>query len=277
MAAIELDRASPIGRPWRCTGTAMEPNLLLMCKLLLILLLLHHFAATIQDPHIPFIRAFDGFRAYPGLFETSLKAVFYAAAVCLLFNLQVRWAAIALGIAVLLVLLASKSVFRNHVFIVGCLFLLSGLHRRGEQPWLLYLQISLMYLGAFVNKVLQQDWWDGQFMDYWMREHLHNSFYLTFSALLPDRWFAALSSWIVILSELVLGLLFMFRRWHAYGVWLALGMHLCFFLIVGRTPFGHFFEDVLLALMIFLAWPGAPWRCVWEGDRILSLHHSGAC
>jgi hypothetical protein len=266
MAEIASDSVDPRGKPWCSSGTSMEPNVLLMCKLLLALLLLHHFSSLIQDPYIPYIRAFDGFLAYPGLFENSLKIVFYGAAICLIFNLHVRWSAIALGIVVLLVVLASKSVFRNHIFIVGCLFLLSGLHRRGERPWLLYLQIALMYLGAFVNKILQNDWRNGQFMDYWMQEHLSNPFYETFSVLLPGLWFAALLSWAVILGELVLTLLFLNPRWRAYGVWLALAMHLSFFLVVGRTPFGHFFEDIILALMAFLAWPAGTVN-VRMGDR----------
>ncbi len=255
--AERLENTSPLGKPWRFSGTGMRPNVLLMCKLLFLLLVLHSFQEKIHDPFLPFIRAFDIFLTRPGLFESLLKTLFLGARLCLIFNLRVRTAAIVLGLVVILVVLVSKPLFRNHIFIVGCLFLLSGLHRRDEEPWMLRLQMSLIYLGAFLNKSLDPDWRSGQFIETWLGTALENPFYGFFSQLLPEQWFAILLSWIVITGEFTLAVFFLVPRWRSTGVWLAIALHACFFVVVGRTIFGHFLEDILLALLVFLSWPAS--------------------
>ena len=190
-----------------------------------------------------------------GLFGLVLRTVFFGATLSLLFNVKVRTAAVVLGATVILTIVASKPMFRNHIFIVGCLLLLAGLHRRDEEPWLIPLQFSVMYFGAFLSKVWDPDWRTGQFMHYWLHEHLANPFYETFSPLFPELGFGMLLSWIVIIAEGALIVLFFVPRWRTLGVWLALAMHVSFLLVVGRRPFGHFTEDILIAMVTFLAWP----------------------
>ena len=80
----------------------MQPNTLLMCKLLLLLLVIHGFYWTIRDPYLPFLQGLDVFRAQPGLFEFVLKAAFVAAGLALLYNVRVRTSAIVLGATVIL-------------------------------------------------------------------------------------------------------------------------------------------------------------------------------
>ena len=258
--------ASPVGKPWRSLGTTMQPNTLLMCKLLLLLLVVHGFQWKIADPYVPFIQGLDAFRSRPSLFEFLLKAAFCGAGLSLFLNFRVRASAIVLGSTVLLALLASKPMFRNHIFIVGCLFLLAGLHHRDEEAWLIKTQFCVMYFGTFLNKVWEPDWRTGQFMHNWLHGHLRNPFYETISPLLPDLWFGILLSWMVILAECALMVLFFVPRWRTRGVWLALTMHLGFLLVVGRRPFGHFTEDILIALLVFLSWPKAA--------MVLRLKHS---
>jgi hypothetical protein len=249
---------SPLGKPWRCLGTTMPPNTLLMCKLLLLLMVLHGFPWKISDPYIPFIPGLDIFRQQPGLFAWILKAAFFGASVALAFNFKVRTSAIVLGATVILMLLASKPMFRNHIFIVGCLLFLAGLHRRDEDAWLIKIQFGVMYLGAFLNKAFDSDWWTGRFMHHWLHGHLRNPFYESLSPLLPHLWFGSLLSCMVILSEFVLTILFFVPRWRTLGVWLAIAMHLGFLLVVGRRPFGYFTEDVIIGLLAFLSWPRTP-------------------
>ena len=258
--AESMNPSSPIGRPWRCTGTAMAPNLLLMCKLLLGLILAHGFPATLDDPFIPFLAVLDGFHAHPGVFAGAMKGLFLAGAIFLMFNVRVREAAMTLGLVVILTLIASKPQFRNHVFIVGCLFFLAGLHRDREDPWLLRLQFALIYGGAFINKVLQADWWNGQFMHYWLHRSMRNPWYEMLVPLLPELGVAKVISWTVIAMELVLAVLFFMPRFTRVAVSLALAMHLGFLAIVGRRVFGHFTEDVLIAMLVFLRWPSGERR-----------------
>ncbi len=255
----QIDRRA-VGRPWRILGTSMSPNLLLMCKLLFLLLALHSFHKKVGDPFLPFISGLDAFNHYPGLFAGALQVGFFAGGLCLLFNVQVRVAAITLGVTVLLALVASKPGYRNHILISGCLLLLAGLHRRDEEPWMLSLQMAIIYFGAFLNKSLSPDWWSGQFMHNWMHNHLSNRYYEFFSPWFPGHSFAAAVSCGVIFSELVLAVLFLVRRWHHLAVLLTLAMHGSFFFIVGRTPFGYFLESIVIAMLAFLHWPRAALR-----------------
>ena len=137
------------------------------------------------------------------------------------------------------------------------MLLLAGLHRRDEEAWLIKVQFGVMYFGAFLNKVWDPDWRTGQFMHHWLHGDLRNPFYETLSPLLPDLWSAVVLSWMVIVAECSLTFLFLVPRWRTLGVWLTLVMHLSFLLVVGRRPFGHFTEDVLIALLVFLSWPRA--------------------
>lgn len=250
-----LDTRTPLGKPWRFTGTEMRPNFLLMCKLLFALLALHSFVGNFRDPFLPFVSSLDLLRSSSAWFELALHIVFWGAGCCLLFNYRVRWAAIALGLLVVLTLLASKPLFRNHLFIVGCLFLLTGLHRKEEDPWMLRWQMVIIYIGAFLNKVLQVDWRSGQFMHHWLHHDLANPYYEAFRPHLPEPGFAIAISWTVIGSELILAVLFAVRRWANVAVTLAIAMHVTFYVLVGRKIFGHFTEDALLAMLVFLNWP----------------------
>jgi hypothetical protein len=256
MASIKISD-SALGKPWRFTGTSMQPNVLLMCKLLFILMCVHGFQNNLQDPFLPYLSVLDFLRSDMGIFGIVQKIMFLGAGFCLIFNIKVRAAAITLGLMAILALLASKPLFRNHIFICGCLFLLSGLHRRDEKPWMIPIQLSILYFGAFLNKILDIDWRTGQFMENWLGNARENYFYDFFSPMFPDLWFGALLSWLVMISEVALVICFLFRRWHNKGVHLALLMHLVFFLVVGRRPFGFFMEDILLAMLVFLTWPKA--------------------
>jgi hypothetical protein len=250
-----ITNPSPIGRPWRTTGTDMRPNFLLMCKLLFALLLLHGFAGGLREPFLPFVSGFDLLRSESGWFTLLMQAGFFGAGACLVFNYRVRGAAIVLGVVVVLALLASKTLFRNHVFIVGCLFFLAGLHRKDDDPWMLRWQLVIIYAGAFLNKILQSDWWTGQFMHHWLHHELANPYHAFLRPFLPEPGVAVVISWMVMVSELLLAVLFLVRRWNHIAVALAIGMHAVFFVVVGRKIFGHFAEDVLLAMLVFLTWP----------------------
>ena len=240
--------------PWYCESPDMRTNLLLMCKLLFLLLLINGLWGYISDPFIPFIRPLDHFNSIPGLFEWSLKILFLAVGTCLLFNIKVRSMSVALGVIIILFLFASKPRFRNHIFICGCAFLLSGLSDKNQDPWLLYIQLSLVYLGAVLNKVAQLDWWNGQFMHNWLYNARANSFYQFFEGFLPDRWLAKLLSWSSMGIEFFIGVLLLFKKKHLIAVWTIIIFHTVLFTIT-TFRFGHFFEDILIYLLVFNTWP----------------------
>ncbi len=253
--------------PWYSAETAMQPNVLLMCKLLFALLLLNGFYGYLGDPYLPFFDFLDYFRQFPGVFEYCLRAIFILSGGLLLLNIRTKTMALLLGAIILVALLASKSIFRNHLFICGCAFLLAGLTDKNKMPWLLYIQLSLVYLGAATNKILQVDWWSGQYMHNWMAVTIENDFYLFFANALPEGLTAKLISWGSMLAEIVIGILLLFRRKQALALWLILLFHTFLFTIT-KERFGHFLDDILIYLLVFLNWPSTPIQSVYHAGRL---------
>ncbi len=250
--------AQVVGRPWRVTGTEMPPPLLLMSKLLFLVLLFGGFRGKFDAPFLPFVPVLDIFRQWPWFYRHGLEGLFLAAGGLLWLNIRPRATCVLLGSVVILVLVGSKPLFRNHVFLVGCLFLLAGLTRPGGPPVLLYVQLSLLYLGAFLNKILLVDWLDGRFMDNFLANARENSVYLGLIEIIPRMWVANLLGWGSMFVELIIGLFFLFAKTRSAAVWIAVLFHFGMFVFLLGETFGHFFEDMLLAVLVVLAWPEKP-------------------
>lgn len=240
--------------PFRMTGTAMRPNILLLCKLLFLMICLYGFMGYMNDPHIPFLRIFDRLRDFPGAFKLLTRSLFLVAGLLLLFNIRVRAMAIVLGLTIIVVILASKPVFRNHLFICGCFFFLAGLTNKNQDPWLLYLQLSIVYIGAVINKLLQLDWWNGEFMHYWLATARENLFYISVAKALPEMAFAKFLSWSSMLIEFTIALLILNKKTHKIAVWLILIFHSLLYTMTMHR-FGHFYEDIVIGLLMFINWP----------------------
>lgn len=120
---------------------------------------------------------------------------------------------------------------------------------------MLYLQFSVIYFGAFLNKALDPDWHTGQFMHTWLLHRRVNPFYTTVSPLLPQYALALFLSWFAIISEAMLSIFFAIPRTHVLAVWFSLLFHWTLFFFLRGATFGHFLEDILIALILFLAWP----------------------
>ena len=241
-------------RPLQFEGTAMHPNVLIMCKLLVLLIVAHHFIRDINDPFIPFISGLDIFREYPGVFKIALQSIFCVSALALVLNYYVRTASLILGIIVIFTLLSSKPLFANHTFICGCALFLAGLTNNKQSPWLLFLQLSIVYFGACINKITDIDWWSGAYMHNWLLNARENPFYISVSQLMPDLWFAKFLSWIAMASELIIGTLLLSKKYRALAVWIIIIFHGMLFTITSFR-FGHFFESLLILLIAFIVWP----------------------
>ncbi|WP_400079031.1 hypothetical protein [Winogradskyella sp. R77965] len=239
---------------FKVEGTDMAPNLLLMCKIFVLLLYAHSFYFYLSDPFLPIISLLDGFNAYPNVFEYISKALFLIFSVSLCFNIKVRMMSALLGVLIILNLLASKPLFRNHLFIVGCMLLLSGLSDKNKSPWLIYMQLGVVYVGALINKVFQVDWWLGQFMHNWLGTALENSLYLSFAKELPDLLLAKLLSYMAMLSEFFIAICLFIPRLRRVAISIILVFHTLLFTFTGET-FGIFMEDILIVLIAFLVWP----------------------
>lgn len=232
----------------------MQPNILLMCKLMFATLCVHGFVGYIEDPHIPFIPFFDVFLNYPNVFKFTFKSLFVCSGIFLLFNFKPRTMSLILGATLIIILLSSKPLFRNHLFICGCAFLLAGLLNKNDFPWLLFIQLSLVYFGAVINKIFQIDWWNGEFMHNWLVNARDNQIFIYASDLLPDMLLAKLLSWFSMLIEFCIAVSLLFKSKHYLVVWIILLFHTSLYTLTAFR-FGHFYEDIVIFLLIFINWP----------------------
>lgn len=241
-------------KPWSIEGTGMPPQVLLMSKLLYILLLCHGFLFDLNDPFIPFVSSLDYFNNMPGLIKFIVRVVFIVSGLFLLFNVKVRLNSLILGLVVIFGIVASKPLFRNHLFIVGCALFLAGLSDRDNAPVLIYWQMSLLYLATFLSKASDLDWWSGQFMHNWMNNAIENPYYLLINSILPGLWVAKLFSWSTIFLELIIGISLLTKKTRFFAVWTVILFHAFLFSFVGHK-FGFFVDDIFIILISFLAWP----------------------
>lgn len=75
------------------------------------------------------------------------------------------------------------------------------------------------------------------------------------AAVFPDRWLSIFFSWITILSELVIFVGLIVRRWWTWVIWIAILFHLGMFATLYGNTFGHFVQSLGITYLAFLTWP----------------------
>lgn len=244
-------------RLFQFEGTKLHPNVLLMCKMFVYLITAHHIFFKISDPFIPFIPSLDYFHNYPNLFKYTLRTIYVISAFALVFNIKVRLASAITGMVVILSILASKPLFFNHTFICGCALFLAGLTNDKDPPYLLIVQLSLVYFGASINKFFDVDWWTGDFMDNWLGNARQNPVYLFFADLFPSLVFAKFLSYIAMFTEFVIAVTILFNKTRRLTVWFIIIFHTLLFTLTSFR-FGHFIESLAIVLLAFIAIPKEP-------------------
>jgi hypothetical protein len=111
--------------PFRCSGTSLQPGLLLAAKLLALCLVLTGAWHNLRDPFLPFPSFLDYFGGVP-LFRFVLKVYLLSAIGFLFLNCCVRLSCIAIALILFVAILSSRILFENNILYVAC-FLLIGL------------------------------------------------------------------------------------------------------------------------------------------------------
>jgi hypothetical protein len=177
--------------PLRCDGTSLPMPILMMCKLIVIFLLLGNYVEGLPAPFLPMLSLLDEIQR-PDLFRQASIIVFLCASVGLLFNRSVRICALLAGTIFLLQPFVSRVTFFYGNFFCGSMLFLSGLYDPRIGTVLHRAQFSIMYFGAALSKVLDPDWHNGQFIDFWLSEKRSSILYGALSPCLPEGWFAIL-------------------------------------------------------------------------------------
>lgn len=240
--------------PLRCGGTALPTPLLLLAKIVALAYLLSDIR-MLPEPFLAFIPALDVFIGSTAWVWT-LRSVFFAAGLALLFNRWPRASALAMGLAVMTAVVSSKAYYGNNKLFAGSLLLLVGLYHPRTGPWLLRLQLALTYFGAGLNKILDPDWQNGLFFHHWAGTRLEQPLYLWAQQFFPQPYgLGLLVCWTTILTELGLAAVFLAapRLWPA-AIWVSLLFHASLLEFTGTT-FNMFFYAMEAAVLAFVVWP----------------------
>jgi predicted DCC family thiol-disulfide oxidoreductase YuxK len=266
--AVNANRSSaPAGEwrwnPLRCGGLELPTNLVIMVKAIAIALLLTRHFLLLPDPFLPFIPGMD---LIPGAwFQRSMQVLMVGGAIALLFNVRIRLSSFLVGMSLLISVVGSKAYYGNNKTFCGLVLVLASLHQPGRAPWILRLQLVVVYFGAGLNKLLDPDWRSGVFMHNWAANRLHQPVFLGLEPLLPPLVLGKLMSWFTITTELALSVVLLLRPLYPVGIWLSILLHSGMLLFTGST-FTLFFYGMTAAMLAFVDWPGEPMTVIYDGD-----------
>jgi predicted DCC family thiol-disulfide oxidoreductase YuxK len=267
-SAVNVDQSSaPAGEsrwnPLRCGGLELPTNLVIMVKAIAIALLLTRHFQLLPDPFLPFIPGMD---LIPGAwFQRSMQVLMVAGAIAILFNVRIRLSSFLVGMSLLISVVASKAYYGNNKTFCGLMLVLASLHQPGRPPWMLRLQLVVVYFGAGLNKLLDPDWRSGLFMHNWAANRLHQPVFLALEPLLPPLVLGKLMCWFTITIELGLSVLLLLRPLYPVGIWLSILLHSGMLFFTGST-FTMFFYGMTAAMLTFVDWPCEPMTVIYDGD-----------
>jgi hypothetical protein len=233
----------------------------LCVKLLALCWLITGHALYVPRIFLPFWTVLDSMPAKE-LVWIALLLMGLQSVVGILFSYRMRACCIALAMVIFLSTLSSRIYFSNNRLFCACIFLLIGLTPNKEKPVLIRYQLVILYVGAALDKLLHPDWRSGQFMESFSRRlgefgslwspnwkvgepNVYLDLYLWIADLLPPMMLSRFVSWMTILTELSLAILF-FGGWIRPAIVLGLLFHSGLLLLTGSTM-GMFFYAVLCA------------------------------
>ena len=259
VAALKLPLLPDSMNPFRIRGTAMQPNVLLMAKLVTIAFLFSGQIVLLSHHFVPFVGFFRHVGS-PSAFHLGLELIFLGAAASLFLNRNLRVACIVLGGVIAVSIVSSMKYYENNREYAALILVLAGLSDPRGDAWLLRWQLILLYSAAALNKILLADWRDGHFFNAWFN-YLHHAAWAKVSTVLPDRVLAALLSWAAIVTEIALAIGFALRRYLPVVMWVGIAYHTTLVFVMNRT-FGMFWVAAPSTYLAFVSWPKAPLRVV---------------
>lgn len=244
--------ASP-HNPLRCGGTVLAPPVLLVAKLLTLFLLVRGEAGQLSDHFLPFLPWFDRL-GDPQAFQLVLQTVFWCSAAAVMFNVRPRAGALVLGLTLLVSVLSSRLLFSNNRTFIACMLVLTGLQASAHSRWLLQAQVSLLYLGAGLNKLLDPDWLTGRYFEFWTKEVLRSHAYQRLAEALPPMALSQLLGWFTVAAEFSLAVGLIMPRTRGWAVWGGIVFHTAMLLFTGGKVSVVFYYVMLAAYLACWPW-----------------------
>jgi vitamin K-dependent gamma-carboxylase-like protein len=264
--------------PWNpicCRGTSLPANLLIVAKVVIACFIVfaewHHF----KSPFLPFLPFFDLVRPFE-LFPVVLHILFIFGSFFVLFNRYVRTGCLMVGLAVIIAILAARFEYRNHAVFASFILILIGLHNERHCFALIRLQVAIVYFGAGLNKVLDPDWLNGQFFEFWTHGRLKHAPFMLIASYFPPMMLSQLFSWVTIFLEFSVAIGFLIPRLYILSIWLGIFLHgsIMIFTVDSeylRGLFDYFFPVAAASYLAFFKWPEATGNMQYDPRHPFSL------
>lgn len=243
--------------PFYVTGKAVVPELVLAVRALAVYLLLTR--------ELPFNGNQGGGRFYPVVgwlarlgtdeqFNTTVRLLFLAGIGILLFSRFVRLGALGAGLAFVLGPLSCQTCISVAHLFTGCVFLCTALSNDVTGTSLIRFQLVVLYLGADLNKVSDPDWWTGASIETLLVTKHQISSYMNAASIFPAGFLSRMTGIGVIVLQMGIAVLLIYRKTVVYAMLLALVLHLPMVVLMQMT-FGPFLFALVTAYGSLLTWP----------------------
>ena len=262
MAGELNDQRTPFN-PLCISGTAMQPQVLLMSKLALAVAVTGGVFDDLDRPLAPLIGALDPLASSGIWLALALKAAFLVAAAFLFVNRGVRSAAGVLGILVLYTQSASAAAFGSHQVVCGALLTLGALQPRSEQPWLVRGLVSTVLATGAILRAGDHAWLDGTTIESWVTTGVAHPVLAWLRAFVGGPWVSQAAAWIILVAEVAIAICLLIPVLRRAAAW-CLAFHL---LISGFTLAIPAMQAASVAIGIaglsFLQWPKGAIAVLW--------------
>jgi hypothetical protein len=241
-----------------------------VARLLVLYLIFVKGLEQLPPPFLSFIPGLDFFREVP-VYTQLLNIVYWSSMFAILINFRIRTFALILGSVIFLEIVSNRLQFSNSLLFCGCFLFLIGMFRPGL-AWIFKVQLSLLYLGAGINKLLEEDWRSGRYFDFFFREAFENKLYIELSNLSPEFSLAIFLSYSTILIELILGIMVLVLKRNFWLVFTINLFHLSMLILTAGELSIHFFSLMAFCSLLILPWETTQLTIEYNGrNKMLNL------
>jgi len=246
-----------------------------MAKMVIICLFLFSEWKHFKVPFLPFLSIFDSARSFES-FPVVLCICFIFGSFLVLFNRSVRLGCLMVGLALIIAILAVRFEYRNHSVLASFILILIGLHDKKHSLVLFRLQVVIVYFGSGLNKILDPDWLNGQFFEFWTHERLKHTPYILIASYFPHMMLSRLFSWISIFLELSIAVGLLIPRLYSLSIWSGIFLHgsiMIFTIDSGNLTglFVYFLPVATASYLAFYKWPETTVNMLYDPRHPFSL------
>lgn len=174
--------------------------------------------------------------------------------VLILFSKKTRTGSFLIGTAFLWSVISCRSCLSVAHMYMSVTFIVISLSNKQTGGWLLKAQLIILYFGAGINKMMDQDWWNGNYFETLMIDRHANSFYSWAADLFEPKFLSKFMGIAAVFLEFIIPVCFLIKKFNKAGLIIGLIFH-TILILLANDMFGPFYFTIVANYFIFLNWP----------------------